>query len=168
MSFHKCVLTVLAVMSATSGLLLAQPAANTLEITFPPVGVALTETVQVNMWNQSANSSSGLGGAGCSGTVAFVNASGKTIAGSGGSFTGLLSGPIVSIALAGSSTGTGSGVRAEVRAVITLDQSVLQSAGCALVESLETFETISGETHVYLSQPVPPIPALIVPFWSHR
>lgn len=169
MSIQKCVLTLLAVASGTSGLLSAQPAANTLEITFPPVGVALTETVQVNLWNQSANSSIGLGGsAGCSGTVAFVNASGKTIIGSGGSFTGLVSGPIVSFALAGSNAGTGSGVRAEVRAVITLDQSVQLAAGCSLVESLETFETVSGETHVYLSQPVPPIPALIVPFWSHH
>jgi hypothetical protein len=159
MSIQRLVLTIVMGASGSLGLLLAQPTPSTFtrEISFPPVGVALTETMQVNLLNQSSNSA-----ASCSGSVAFMNASGKAISGAGGNFT-VTSGQITPITLTGAAANPSSSVRSEIRVVITVNESVPQSAPCSLVDSLETFDTVSGETHVFVSAPAP-AQLTIVPF----
>ena len=136
-----------------SGTLLAQPPATPTSVThqfsFPPVGVALTEAIQVNLFNQAANAANGAA-ASCTGTVSFLDAKGNAIPKSGGSFT-VATGDTQSISLLGTAANasTTTGSRAEIRAVVSL--TVTHGMPCSLVESLETFDSGTGATHVYLT-----------------
>jgi hypothetical protein len=117
---------------------------STRTFTFPPAGLASTETAQVNVVNTASNSSSGTA-ASCTGTISFVNASGAVI-GSATSFT-VTSGQIASVKLAGS------GARAEVRGELTFTETTGSAAApCSIVSSFETYDTTSGATHIYLTQ----------------
>lgn len=115
---------------------------------FAPVGVALTENMQVNLYNQASNPASGTA-ASCTGTVSFLDATGKAIAGTGGPFT-VAAGQTQSIVLTGAkaNTSTTTGSRAEVRAVISL--TTMHGTPCSLVDSLEIFDATTGASHVYL------------------
>ena len=138
---------VLAVGGVTA--VLAQPSTTTTrQVSFAPVGVALTETMQVNLFNQAAATNNGTAPS-CTGSVSFVDATGKAIAGTGGNFT-VASGQTQSVSVLGTkaNTSTTTGSRAEVRAVITLN--VVHGTPCSLVDSLETFDSTTGATHVYL------------------
>jgi hypothetical protein len=68
----------------------------TRDFRFPPVGIASTETIQINVVNNASNSSSGTA-ASCAGTVTFTNASGAAI-GTATSFT-VTSGQVFSASL---------------------------------------------------------------------
>lgn len=136
-----------------SGTLLAQPPTTPTSVTrqfsFPPVGVALTETIQVNLFNQAANAANGTA-ASCTGTVSFLDAKGNAIAKSGGPFT-VAAGDTQSINLLGTAanTATTTGSRAEIRAVVSL--TLAHGTPCSLVESLETFDSGTGATHVFVT-----------------
>ena len=106
--------SVLALIAATAWLAASASAQTssttfTRDFRFPPVGIASTETVQINVVNNATASSSGTA-ASCTGTITFTNASGTVIGTSSSS----------------------------------------SSAPCALANSLETFDTSSGVTHVFL------------------
>jgi len=125
----------------------------------PPIGLAITETAQVNLVNTAKASSSGTA-ASCGGSVAFYNSKG-TIIGTATSFT-VGSGQIFSVTLPYASAGA-SGSRTVVRAVITSAETIaiaiLGSPGssgvaitpCSLAYSLETYDTATGVTHAYIS-----------------
>lgn len=152
----------------TATLLLAASAAGqttaipTSTTNLPPVGLAPTETVQVNVLNASAAAPMGTGTS-CGGSIAFYDAAGTTI-GTAATFT-VTPGQIFSTKLA--STGT---ARAVVRAQIVAPifaatlESIL-SGGlspvvlpaipvCTLTYSLETYDSATGVTHVFVSGPV--------------
>lgn len=148
MSIHKIILTI--VLGAGGVSMLSAQTSTTLmrEASFPPVGVALTEEMQVNLYNQSAPATTGTAPS-CTGSVSFVDSTGKAIAGTGGNFT-VAAGQTQSISILGSkaNTNTSTGARAEVRAVVTLNS--VFGTPCSLVDSLETFDSTTGVTHVYL------------------
>lgn len=118
----------------------------TRDFSFPPVGIASTETIQINVLNHATASSSGTA-ASCTGTITFTNASGAAI-GTATSFT-VTSGQVFSASLPFSKAGA-SGTRAEIVGSVQLTVSTSSSAPCALTNSLETFDTSSGVTHVFL------------------
>ena len=121
---------------------------STRSFTYPPVGLGSSETAQVNVVNIASNSSSGTA-ASCTGSISFVNAAGTAI-GSATSFT-VTSGQIATATLAFSRVGA-TGVRTEVRAVVSLTVTSGSNVPCDLVTSLETFDTTSGATHLHLDE----------------
>ena len=112
---------------------------------FPPAGLAPTETLQINLLNSAAVSSTGTAAL-CTGSVSFINATGGTI-GTAQSFT-VASNQIVSIRLPFASSG--STTRAEIVAAVTFTPS---TAPCALSTTLEVYDTSTGVAHVHLSGP---------------
>lgn len=114
----------------------------------PPVGLASSETAQINVVNAASNSSSGTA-ASCTGTISFLNASGTAI-GTATPFT-IASGVISSVSLPFAKVGV-TGTRTEIRGVITRTVTV-GSGGvpCSLEATFETYDTSTGVTHVYLS-----------------
>ncbi len=119
----------------------------TRDYNFPPVGLASSETAQVNILNVApASTSTNSTAPACSGTVTFVNASGKTI-GTPASFTTTGS-AIFSTQLTFNQLGA-TGTRGEFVASVQLT-TLPAKAPCSLVFSLETFDDSTGATHVYL------------------
>lgn len=116
----------------------------------PAVGLASSETAQINLVNTAANASNGTA-ASCTGSVTFLNASGAAI-GSATPFT-VASGAIVSISLPFGKSGA-TGTRTEILA--TVSRTVTQNSGppCKLQVTLETYDTSTGATHVYLPNSV--------------
>lgn len=113
-----------------------------------PIGLGSSETLQVNVVNTAAASSSGTA-ASCTGSISFVNSSGTTI-GSATSFT-VTSGQIFSATLPFAKVGA-SGTRAEVRTVVSVTESTgTGAAPCQLGSSIETYDTSTGVTHAYLA-----------------
>jgi len=112
---------------------------------FPPVGLASSETAQINVTNLATASSSGTA-ASCTGTISFLNASGTAI-GSATSYTAA-GGVTASVTLPFGKTAS-TAVRTEIRGVIALTR--VSKVPCSLSTSFETYDTTSGVTHVYLS-----------------
>ncbi len=112
-----------------------------------PVGLASSETAQVNLLNAASASSNGTA-ASCTGTVSFLNASGTAI-GTATPFT-IASGVITSVSLPFGKAGV-TGTRTEIRAVITRTVTLNSGVPCALQATLETYDTATGVTHLYLS-----------------
>jgi len=150
---YLCLLIALAAASALAQNSNATTTTQTSEFSFPLVGLASTETIGVNLINLASASSSGTA-ASCTGTVAFLSAAGTTI-GTAASFT-LASNAVTSATLAFSSSGL-TAPRGLIRAVVTSTQT--SGVPCDLSFSLNTYDTSSGVTHVFLtgsgSQPGP-------------
>jgi len=134
------------------------PLSITRNYNFPPVGLAGTETLQVNVVSTSTVTVASLvpdqAPASCTGTISFANASGTAI-GAPVPFT-IPPGQVYSAPLPFSKTAYSS--RGEV--VASVQQTVVFSQGipCTLAISLETFDTGTGVTHVLLTSPAPGAP----------
>ncbi len=116
------------------------------QINFPPVGLATTETAQINVANLAANSSSGTA-ASCTGTITFIDAAGATV-GSASTFT-VTAAQTYSASLP--YTSTGSAGRTVIRGQVTWTAPTSStSAPCNLQASFETYDTSSGVTHLLL------------------
>ena len=117
----------------------------------PPVGLASTETAQVNLVNTVPAPLSGAAPS-CTGSVAFYAAGGSLI-GTATSFT-VGSGQIFSVKLPYDLT-EASGARTVVRAEIVLNVQTAPPSqappACILVSSLETYDTATGVTHALVS-----------------
>ncbi len=124
---------------------------RTTDITVGPVGVGSTEVIQVNVANLAANPTTGTA-ASCTGSIAF-NTSGNTAVGSSTPFT-LTAGQISSVSLPFSKIAS-SGIRVEVFAVIGQTTTSSSDAPCDLRYSLETYDSTTGATHIYLSSAAP-------------
>ena len=135
----------------TAAFSLAQTSTSTGTVTqttnTPVVGLASSETAQINVVNAAAASSSGTA-ASCTGTISFLNASGTAI-GTATSFT-VGSGVINSVSLPFAKVGV-TGTRTEIRGVITHTVTLNSGVPCSLEATLETYDTSTGVTHVYLS-----------------
>jgi hypothetical protein len=123
---------------------------------FPPVGLAASETMQVNVANLAenpANVTSTSPAASCTGSISFFNAAGTPI-GTSTSFT-VTAGETQSVTMTLAKAGITGTTRAEIRAVIqnTITQG-RDAPPCSLASSLETFDTTLGGTHVFLTGPV--------------
>lgn len=130
------------------------PLTRTSMSSLPPVGLASTETAQVNVVNTVPASPSGAAAA-CTGSIAFSSTAGAII-GSATAFN-VGSGQIFSVKLPYSSAET-SGTRTVIRATISLTTiSPVAANGtaealpppCMLAYSLETYDTATGVTHVF-------------------
>lgn len=120
----------------------------TRETTTPPIGLGSSETAQINVVN-TATASSGGTAASCTGSISFLNASGTAI-GTATTFT-VTSGQISSVTLPFTKAGA-SGTRTEVRGMVSLTVTTGSGAApCALSTSLETYDSSTGATHVYLA-----------------
>ena len=150
MQLQRYVYSLMATAALTMGAWGQTTTTNTVTQTFdlPSVGLASSETAQINVSNLAANTTNGAA-ASCTGTISFVNSSGATI-GSATSFT-VGAGKTDSVSLPYS--GTAASGRTEVRGVITLTTTSNALAPCRLVSSMETFDTTSGVTHAYLAGP---------------
>lgn len=109
---------------------------------FQPVGLGSTETMQINVFNSAANSTSGTA-ASCKGSISFLNSAG-TVIGAATSFT-VTSGQLFSAKLPFLSSG-GSGNRTLI--VGEVSYTLTSGTPCALGVTLETYDTSSGATHV--------------------
>jgi hypothetical protein len=144
MFLKRSALALVASAMALSASAQTSTSTSTQTFRFPPVGIASTETIQINVLNHATASSSGTA-ASCAGTITFTNASG-TVIGTATSFT-VTSGQVFSASLPFSKAGA-SGIRAEIVGSVQL--TLASSTPCALANSLETFDTSSGVTHVFL------------------
>jgi hypothetical protein len=136
-----CMVTAIAAMAQTT-----TTTTTTRDTTIGPVGVGTTETVQINVANLAANASNGTA-ASCTGSITFNNTTGNPL-GTSTSFT-VTAGQIFSASLPFSKIG--GTARTEVIGVIALTTTSTSEAPCALHYSLETYDTATGATHVYLS-----------------
>jgi hypothetical protein len=126
-----------------SGMAQTSTTTVTRTITFPVVGLAVTETAQINVVN--LDSPGGTANS-CSGTIAFMNSSGTPI-GTAAAYNNLAGGQIFSAALPFSSFGS-SGSRPEFRGVVTQTETSGEAVPlCNLGYSLEIYDTASGVTH---------------------
>jgi hypothetical protein len=115
-------------------------------ITLPPAGLGTTETAQLNVVNV-ANSPTGGNAASCVGSISFLSAAGTAI-GSASPFT-IASGQLTSASLPFSSAGI-TGVRGEIRGQIQL--TLTAGVPCSVTYSFETFDSTTGDTHLYLAR----------------
>jgi hypothetical protein len=120
---------------------------RTTDYTFPVVGLGSTETIGVNLINLAANSSTGTVSS-CTGSVTFYNAAGTAI-GSASNFS-LAANAAASVNLPFSSSGIG-GSRGLIRTVVA--STTTSNIPCSLSYSLNTFDTSSGVTHLFLIGP---------------
>lgn len=118
------------------------------EYSFPLVGLASTETIGVNLINLASNPTNGTSS--CAGSVAFINSAGTTI-GTATTFT-LAAGAVTSINLPFSSSGLTS-PRGLLRTVVS--ETFTPSVPCQLSFTLNTFDTTTGVTHVFLTGSAP-------------
>ena len=148
-------LNLIAVASLTALSAMAQPvttttAASTRTTALPPFGLGTTETARINLTNVAAASQAGTA-ASCEGSVAFLNAAGTTI----GTATPFKIATLVttSVSLPFSAAGL-TGPHGVVRATVTLNRPATSTTSpappCSLLTSLETFEIVSGATHLFV------------------
>ncbi len=149
--FIKRLLPLLTGAALTATFALAQTSTTSGTVTqtsnTPVVGLASSETAQINVVNVASASSSGTA-ASCTGTISFLNASGTAI-GTATTFT-IASGVISSVSLPFAKVGV-TGTRTEIRGVITHTVTLNSGVPCSLEATLETYDTSTGVTHVYLS-----------------
>ncbi len=151
MLFRRIVLAIAAAGLAASGTIAQTTTSSTVTRTssFVPVGLAISETAQINVVNLAQPAASGGTAPSCTGTISFMNSKGMAI-GSATSFT-LASGQIASATLPYVTTGaTG---RTEIRGVVTSTSTRGSGVRCSLSSSLETFDTSTGVTHVFVEGP---------------
>jgi hypothetical protein len=122
----------------------------------PPVGLAATETAQVNIVNTAPPSPLGGVQPYCVGAIVFYGgAGGETTLGPIGAFA-VESGKMFSVALPYAAVGA-SGSRTVVRVAITLGGAMATTARgselapCIIASSLETYDTATGVTHAFAS-----------------
>jgi hypothetical protein len=151
MPFQRFARMVIGLSILTGGLAVAQTSTTGTTVSrsssSPPVGLGSSETAQVNVTNLATASSSGTA-ASCTGTIGFVNSAGAAI-GTATPFT-VTSGQTTSVSLPFTKVGA-TGVRTEVRGVVTLTETSSSGVPCSLSSSLETFDTGTGVTHLYLA-----------------
>ena len=117
-------------------------------INLPPVGLGSTQTLEVNVANVASNSSSGTA-ASCTGTVTFVDATGKAI-GAAQPFT-LTAGQTSPLRLPFASSG-GTAPRTTLRAVVSLTvPTTTPRPPCTLDVSVDIFDTNTGATAAVIS-----------------
>ena len=148
-------LTLIAVAGLTTLSAMEQTttAASTRTTNLPPdtpFGLGTTETARINLTNIAVASQAGTA-ASCEGTVALLNATGATI-GTATPFK-IATLATTSVSLPFSDAGL-TGPHGVVRAAITVNHPATTSTSpappCSLLSSLETFETVSGATHLYV------------------
>ncbi len=140
----------LTALSAMAQSVTTTTAAFTRTTNLPPFGLGTTETARINLTNIAVASQAGTA-ASCEGAIAFLNAAGATIGTATPFKIGTLATTSVSLPFSGAGL---TGPHGVLRAAITVNHPATTSTSpappCSLLSSLETFETISGATHLYI------------------
>ncbi len=140
--------SLLALAAVLAGSAIAQTTlTRTSSYTFPLVGLAPSETIEVNLINLASNPTSGTA-ASCTGSVSFMNAASGTIIGGATNFT-LAANAVASITPSVTSNVVYAANRALIRVVLETTTTV-PGAPCSLASTLTTFDTATGVTHVLL------------------
>ena len=151
---YMTLIVIAGAVSAIGQVTTTTTAATTRTTALAPFGLGTTETARINLTNVAVASAAGTA-ASCEGNVAFLNAAGTAI-GTATPFklaagtTSVASLPFTSAGLTGS--------RGVVRVSITVNRPATSSTSpappCSLLGSLETFETVSGATHLYVTDQI--------------
>jgi hypothetical protein len=177
MHFRRFALLLIAGSLLTGAVVAQQPSTSTLiprVVNLPVVNLASSETAEVNVVNLiSSVMSVTTGGSSptegttvsCTGAIAFFGATGLII-GSSTPFT-IGSGEIFSASLPYSAISPNNvlkpnGGRTPIRAVVTITETVGNSAVCSLVSNLETYDTSSGVTNIHVDASPMAFPGLII------
>ena len=120
----------------------------TRSLAFPPVGLAFSETAQINVANTATNPATGTA-ASCTGTISFNTATGAA-AETPVKFT-VTAGQIFSTELTAAKLGVVNGQRSEF--IASVQVALTPRTPCTLSISLETFDSTTGVTHIYLQSP---------------
>jgi hypothetical protein len=165
---HQTIIAALLLFGCLSGFgQTVTTAAHTSTTSLPPIGLASSETLQVNVANTTPASASSTPQS-CTGSIVFYNSSGAMI-GPAKPFT-IASGQIFSAQLPYSAAEAG-GSRVEIRAEVSLSASLPTSTAgalpvfppaCLLASSLETYDTASGVTHVFFTGASPQVLGTVV------
>ena len=143
--------TLLVLVSTTIGLSSAfgqTTTTNTREVDFPAIAFGSGETLEINVINVAANSTSGTA-ASCTGSVLFKNAAGTAV-GSASPFT-LTTGQISSTRLP-FATATSSGGRTAIRAAVQITApTTTPRPPCSLQFTLEVFDSATNATHIVIT-----------------
>jgi hypothetical protein len=131
-------------LSAMSAFAQTSSTTGTRTFSFPPFGLGSTETARINVANVASESTSGTASS-CTGSITFLNSTGATV-GAAATFT-LAAQQISSASLPFASAGL-TGIHGELRAQISL--TLTSGVPCGLVSSLETFDSSTGATHIYI------------------
>ena len=133
------------------------PGTETSTTNLPPVGLASTETMQVNVVNAGpVLTSSSATPIVCSGSIAFYDVNGSMI-GSAQDFK-VTGGETSSVKLPYASAVASGTARVVVRAAISVTMNIVPGLAttvplflpvCFLTSSLETYDTATGVTHAY-------------------
>ena len=156
---HACLLAAIAFAQAPTPLPpITAPVSLTRSYVFLPVGLAPTETAQVNVVNTAqvpATTTTAVSS--CTGTISFLNASGAVI-GKPTPFT-VTAGQVFSASLPYGSAGVTGGARPEIRGEVQVTPTATTTTttpptfapACSLSYSFETFDTGTGVTHVFIA-----------------
>jgi len=149
--FRRSILLVPSLMACAYGQGMSGSYTSMQNYSFPPTGLASSETAQVNVLNiAQASTAANATAPSCTGTITFANAAGSAI-GSAISFTTTGS-QIYSKQLAFSDL-SASGNRGEFVATVQVSTTFPPKTPCAAAFSLETFDSSTGATHIFLSNP---------------
>jgi hypothetical protein len=164
----------LMVVGLWTGAALAQNAALPISfsrtVNLPVVGLANSETAQVNVVNlapsaqpvSTGSTPSGGNTASCTGGITFYDISGNAIT-SSSSFT-IGTGQIFSATLPYSqvpAASTSASGRTAIRAVVTFMGTASLTSVCSLASNIETFDTSTGVTHVHVEGSTLPLAGLV-------
>ena len=147
--------TILAIASLSAIAAIGQPTTATTRVTtLPPIGLGTTETARISLTNVATASTAGTA-ASCDGSVSFLNAAGATI---GTATTFKIASLQTSIASLPFSSAGLTGPRGVIRGVVSVTRPASTTASpappCSLLLAMETFETVSGATHLYFNEQV--------------
>ncbi|MGA3189616.1 MAG: hypothetical protein ABSF22_21125 [Bryobacteraceae bacterium] len=120
---------------------------RTSSFTFPLVALAPTENIEVNLINLATNPTNG-NASSCTGTVTFSTASQGTAIGGATSFT-LAADAVASITPSVASNVITAGAN-RVLLKVVVASTTTPSVPCSLSYALNTFDSTTGVTHVFL------------------
>jgi len=150
---RRSIFSFVAIAGWTAAAAFAQPTTTstlTRQFSFPPIGLAPTETAQITVINMASNPTNG-NAASCTGAMTFMsvptNGSAGSVIGSATNFT-VTAGANASAKLSG---GGLFAARQEIRGTVTLTLSAATAAPCSLSIVLETYDTGTGATHAWLN-----------------
>ena len=131
------------------------PTGITVEYIFPPVGLGAGETASITVINAAAAPAPGSAAqtASCAGTISFFNAGGAI--GTASSFS-VGTDQFMSVVLPFAKAGL-TGPRREILGKLSVTSSTAAPTSCALLASLEIYDSSTGATHAVL------VPAKVQP-----
>ena len=149
---QSLMLIAIATFSALSAV--GQSTATTRVTSLLPLGLGTTETARVYLTNIATASTSGTV-ASCDGSVSFLNAAGATIGVATTFKIATQQTTAVSLPFSGAGlTGSHGVIRTLISVTRPASTTATPAPPCSLLVAEETFETVSGATHLYFTDQI--------------